>query len=246
MPDTASLKNSEVPLISIILVCLNAVKTIEWTLQSIISLDYPNFELIVADGLSDDGTVEILKKYKESIDILIIEKDGGIYDAMNKGVEFADGDFIYFIGADDVIVNGWENLARKLRKGNTIYYGNSYFEVTKRIYDGKFPTLKLLFRNICQQSIFYPRSVFNKYKFSEKYPFQADYHLNLILKSDSEFSFRYNDLLIAKFSENGVSSRNTDLKFQMDRKNLIRQNYIFLYYLLFLSVMALKKKIQYK
>jgi glycosyltransferase involved in cell wall biosynthesis len=233
--------SSEVPLISIVLVCLNAGKSIERTLQSIFTLDYPKFELIVIDGISDDGTIDILKDYSEKIDALIIEKDHGIYDAMNKGVKIANGDFIYFIGGDDVIVNSWLNLVGRMKAGNTIYYGNSYFPVSKKKYDGEFSTLKLLFRNICHQSIFYPRSVFDKYKFSGKYPLLADYHLNLILKRDSGFTFRYIDILTAIFSENGISTCEADNEFQNDRRMLIKQNYSWFFYLLFLSGMALKR-----
>ncbi|HCI55303.1 MAG TPA: glycosyltransferase [Bacteroidales bacterium] len=229
------------PLISIILISLNSVRTIELCLQSIITLDYPSIELIVVDGESTDGTIEILRKYDSKIDNLIIEKDSGIYDAMNKGAKSASGDFLYFTGADDVIVNSWKNLTGKLKPGNTVYYGNAYFPVLNRIYNGKFSRTEMLFRNICQQAIFYPASVFKKYMFSDRYPFMADYHLNLILRSDKEFRFKYIELLVAIFSERGVSSKLMDYEFQKERGKIIRQNFSYFFYIVFIFGMTLKK-----
>jgi glycosyltransferase involved in cell wall biosynthesis len=86
--------------ISVITVCFNAVQTLEQTITSVLSQDYPDFEYIVVDGGSKDGTVALLERYADKIRY-ISEKDNGIYDAMNKGVRLASGDVIGVIGADD-------------------------------------------------------------------------------------------------------------------------------------------------
>ena len=88
--------------ISVITVCYNASKTISETLESIQSQDYSNFEHIVIDGMSTDGTIEMLNQKSDQIDQFISEKDSGIYDAMNKGIALATGDVIGFLNADDV------------------------------------------------------------------------------------------------------------------------------------------------
>lgn len=85
---------------SIITVCYNSHKTIEQTIKSVLTQDFKDFEYIVIDGGSKDGTVEILEKYKTQIKF-ISEKDKGIYDAMNKGLKMAQGEIIGMIGADD-------------------------------------------------------------------------------------------------------------------------------------------------
>jgi glycosyltransferase involved in cell wall biosynthesis len=229
------------PLISIILTSLNSRSTIERALRSVVELDYPNIELIVIDGESDDGTLEILKKYTNNIDTLIVEKDNGVYYAMNKAVLLANGAYIYFLGADDIIINSWKNLSGKLRSENTIYYCNVYFPVTNQIYSGRFGKLKLLIKNICQQAIFYPRRVFEKYHFSLEYPLLSDYHLNLLLKSDPDFRFEYIDLLVAVFSEKGMSATKKDDKFLNDRLEVIRQKFALPFYLCFFSGLAFKK-----
>lgn len=87
--------------ISVITVCYNAGTTIERTIRSVLAQTYPNTEFVVIDGGSTDGTHEILKKYAAEIDVLVSEPDKGIYDAMNKGVAKASGDYVIFINADD-------------------------------------------------------------------------------------------------------------------------------------------------
>lgn len=91
--------------ISIITVTFNAAETLEASLQSLIEQDYANKELIVIDGGSTDGTLEILEKYKQHISILVTEKDNGLYDALNKGISKATGDLIGILHADDLYLH---------------------------------------------------------------------------------------------------------------------------------------------
>ncbi len=89
------------PLISIITVVYNGEKFLEKTIQSVINQSYKNIEYIIIDGGSRDKTVDIIKKYEDKIDYWVSEKDDGIYDAMNKGIKVARGEFIAFLNADD-------------------------------------------------------------------------------------------------------------------------------------------------
>lgn len=87
--------------ISIITVCYNSAATIERAIQSVLLQDHPDVEYIVVDGGSTDGTVDIIKKYRETIAHFVSEKDGGIYDAMNKGIALATGDIVGILNSDD-------------------------------------------------------------------------------------------------------------------------------------------------
>lgn len=89
------------PKVTVITVVLNAVETVEDTLNSVINQTYPNLEYIVIDGGSTDGTLKVLMKYQEKITWLISEKDRGIYDAMNKGLIMARGDWVNFMNSGD-------------------------------------------------------------------------------------------------------------------------------------------------
>ncbi len=89
------------PLVSIITVCLNSEKTIKQTFDSVFLQDYDNIEYIVIDGKSSDNTLNIIEQHKDKIDYYISEPDKGLYDAMNKGLSLASGDYILILNSDD-------------------------------------------------------------------------------------------------------------------------------------------------
>lgn len=91
--------------ISIVTVTYNCKNDVEKTIKSVLDLDYPNIEYIVIDGASKDGTVDIIKTYADHIDYWISEPDKGIYDAMNKGLRKATGDWIFFLNTGDVFAD---------------------------------------------------------------------------------------------------------------------------------------------
>lgn len=97
---------SAAPKISIVTVCLNARATIERTLESVLAQTYPNIEHIVIDGGSTDGTREILERYRNRLVYWASEPDGGIYDAMNKGIGRASGEWIHILNSDDYYHDG--------------------------------------------------------------------------------------------------------------------------------------------
>jgi len=93
------------PLLSLITVCYNAEPLIAQTLQSAVDQTFQDFELVIIDGGSKDQTVSIAKKFQNHIGTLISEPDQGIYDAMNKGVKAAKGEWLYFLNAGDSFYN---------------------------------------------------------------------------------------------------------------------------------------------
>ena len=103
------------PKISVVTVVYNSAALIENTVNSIINQSYSHIEYIVVDGGSTDGTIDILNRYKKNISTLISEPDRGIYDAMNKGISLATGDFVVFINSgdkfssDDILENIFSN-----------------------------------------------------------------------------------------------------------------------------------------
>lgn len=201
--------------ISVVTAVLNRVETIEQSILSVINQSYEGVEYIVIDGGSTDGTLEVLKKYKEEIDVLISEPDSGIYNAMMKGINLATGDFIQIIGADDSLINDniIERVVDFIEDDVDILSGSRIMvnEETKleRIqrntnarggYDEKFsemvPTEGLLVR----------KKLYQKYPFDESYRIVADHKFFLQCYHDKSVKIKYIDMPLAYFSMGGLSS----------------------------------------
>jgi glycosyltransferase involved in cell wall biosynthesis len=218
------------PRISIVIVVRNAVKTIENTIKSIINQDYENFELIILDGVSTDGTLTIIEKYIKKISYFKSEKDNGIYDAMNKSIDHCTGDYIYFIGADDELFNKTvlSDIFKSLIIKNEIIYGNAFYIKRKKIRFGKMNRYHLSKHNFNHQTLFYPKSVFENYSYQTKYAIWADYYLNINLFFKAKYKFTHIKVIISKFNDMGTSGiTNIDVAFEIDRKKIILEIFPF-------------------
>ncbi len=207
-------------IVSIITTAYNAKSTIETTISSVLNQTYDAIEYIIIDGKSTDGTIEILQKYSNKIKF-ISEDDDGIYDAMNKALNLATGDFIYFLGADDTFYGNHvvENVVKSITNKDEIYYGDVYMLELHKTYWGKFNRIKLGMGNICHQSIFYPKAVYKNFHYNLKYKIYADYFYNLSLYN--KIKFNYVNIIIANFSVLGASQYMEDKKFAQVKKRLV-------------------------
>jgi glycosyltransferase involved in cell wall biosynthesis len=215
--------------ISIVTVTYNAEKVIEKTMNSIISQDYTNKEIIVIDGASKDQTIDICNKIANNIDVFISEKDSGIYDAMNKGLELATGDFLIFMNAGDSFF-GTDTLtsaAKLMTEKHTIYYGNAlYFTENINEYikqGGEFDKYRLAKTNLCHQTVFYPKLVYKSQKYNTEYSLFADWDYNMRCYKKS-VAFKFINKEIAFYDYSGVSITQRDLNFERDVKKIIFSN----------------------
>lgn len=96
------MKSSSLPRISVVTACFNMEKYIEQTIRSVLTQNYSNLEYIVIDGGSTDGTLDIIEKYRDRIQVVISEPDDGMYDAIQKGMNYATGDVLAWLNADDI------------------------------------------------------------------------------------------------------------------------------------------------
>ncbi|MES2446444.1 MAG: glycosyltransferase family 2 protein [Bacteroidota bacterium] len=213
-------------LFSIIIPTYSSSKTIEACLNSVQLQTFKNFEVIVIDGLSTDDTLQITKKFEDKLNLLIFtEKDNGIYDAMNKGILKANGDYLYFLGSDDTLFknNILALVASEIAQNNAeIIYGNvkmigkSNSAKNDLIYGNQFNLKRLIEHNIPHQAIFYHKKVFKTLGlYQTYYKLFADHDFNL--KAFSIFKFHYIDLVIANFALGGSSSTENDDKFNQDK-----------------------------
>ena len=227
------------PLISVITVSYNAVLTIEQTILSVINQTYLNIEYIIIDGGSTDGTVNVIKKYADKIAYWVSESDKGIYDAMNKALSMATGDFLIFMNAGDKFVAEFtvENAMRSVRDPKAVYYGDALFvDPTQRrsyIYGGPYSAYTICSTNICHQSIFYPKAAYKNYSYDLKYRLFSDYAYNINLFA-KRFKFVYLKDIVSVFRMDGLSSKEHDIVMLRDRGRLILNGLGFFYYMYYL------------
>ena len=209
--------------VSVVTVCYNAVQTLEKTILSVLSQTYPDVEYIIIDGGSTDGTVDIIKKYAGRLAYWVSESDKGIYDAMNKGMKHANGDYLIFLGADDLFFSGetLSVIAPNLEK-EEVYYGDSYMTYIRKIYWGRFNKYKLAIGNICHQAIFYPRCVYKRKGYDIRYKVYADYVYNMELFD--KVKFNYLDETVSIFNYGGTSYRAKDKLFKITKKKIVYEN----------------------
>lgn len=196
--------------ISIITINLNNLTGLEKTANSI---PFDNeIEWVVVDGLSTDGSLEFLANCERKPDKLISEKDSGIYDAMNKGIQLSNGEYINFMNTGDFFEETFfENSLEKFNGTADIIYGNTLLS------DGDFfknpPNLDFFYifnKMINHQSIFLKKDLLLKYPFDLKYKIVADWvQLFTVLKFE-EPSTQYLDKTVCVFDITGYSSRFDD------------------------------------
>lgn len=220
------------PKISVIIVTYNAAADLQNCLDSIYRQKYPSIEIIVMDGQSTDGTVDILKQNTDKIAFWKSEKDDGIYEAMNKALKHISGEWVYFLGADDVLLDEFSDMAYALKDKSTIYYGSVDKDGVK--YLGYLTAYQQAKTNINHQAMIYPAAVFKKYQFDTKYRISADHVLNMQCWKDPDFNIEFIDYTIAKFNHTGVSSVKKDKLFEKHKARLILENYGFGIWLRFL------------
>lgn len=213
--------------LSIITVTYNAENDIIPTMESILKQYNSDFELIIVDGCSNDKTLKMVEDYNERFQYMriISEPDNGIYDAMNKGVALAKGEYVFFLNAGDVLFDNtvFDKVLPSLN-GIDVYYGDSYRisnGLLKPFRSGEFTKYRLAVINICHQTIFYPRMLLLENPYNLDYILGADHALNMLLWEKRPF--KYVNFPISLYKGDGVSENglNKDKKFVKDYKWLV-------------------------
>ncbi len=175
---------SLLPSVSIITICYNAEKFIEQTIQSVLNQTYPDIQYIIIDGASTDRTIDIIEKYKESIDVVLSELDNGIADAMNKAIPYCNGDYILFLHADDFLISehSIQEAAKLINKTNQQYdiysFGIRFGELTDYAErkSKKFNCLMNIKTQVWHQGAFCKRKMFDSVGyFNPHYRIATDY-----------------------------------------------------------------------
>ena len=200
--------------VTVVTAVLNDAGHIEQTILSVISQTDIEIEYIIVDGGSKDGTLELIGKYKDKISLFISEPDRGVYDAMNKGIKYSTGDFVYFLNSGDVLLNPSilsKIKLEELKERNAIIYGNvivAYGNIEALEKPRPFFNSKMKFKGIgiCHQSMFFPGELIRNEKYDLSYNIAADYDLAYRLWRKGTV-FLYKDITIAKYDwGKGISS----------------------------------------
>lgn len=222
-------------LFSIITVCFNSAKTIRQTFDSILQQQCKDYEYIVVDGASTDGTVDIIKEYEPKFEgrmRWISEPDDGIYYAMNKGIKLSKGEYLNFLNADDYYEpDALEFIQREIvaHPGFDVYYG------IVRCYDedgevclSRESHIRLPYRRICHQAMWYRHDVFVSFgEYDTRFRMCADFHhqIGLLRKN---YSFLPIDHIVVNYFNNGFSSYNKggDILRKEDREIFFEYGYL--------------------
>lgn len=211
------------PLLSIIIACKNAAATLGASLQSVVSQAFDAAELIVVAADSTDGSDLILQQYQAHIAVLLRGANAGVYDAYNRGVAAASGEWVYILGSDDVLLaDVWQKIFEQPPAASVqAIYGNVLLKKTLRPYAGIFSTEKLLMQNICQQAVIYRRSILGNPAFSLRYPLWSDYHFHLLHFNADTWHYTDTDIAIYDNTQ-GSTARAIDEVFIDDFPKLLR------------------------
>lgn len=239
---------------SIIVVCLNPGDKLNLTLDSILSQTYNDFEIVVKDGGSKDGSIEQMRQ-DERIQ-LFMEKDTGIYDAMNQAVSHARGDFVLFMNCGDVFYSDsvLEDTARFAEKcehtDNLVLYGDTYSEKNDVVIASA-PKITgfTCFRNIpCHQSCFYATRLCKEKPYDLQYRIRADYDHFLWCYYIAKAEMLHMGITVASYEGGGFSeSKSNRQKDAAEHKQIttcyMRKSELLKYRLIMLATLAPLRKV---
>jgi glycosyltransferase involved in cell wall biosynthesis len=222
------------PVVSIITITYNAEKFLEKTIRSVLAQTYPHIEYIIIDGKSKDSTVDIIKRYEANIAQWISEPDKGIYDAMNKGLARATGEFVWFMNAGDEIFAP-DTLEKMMSLPTAdVYYGETEFRDLAGKYLGlrsevtplRLPA-RLTWRSlqmglmVCHQAILVRRTIAPQYDLAHHYSADTDWVIRALKQAQTVQNAH---ATIAIYLQGGFSRRNLKQSL-LDRFAIMRKHY---------------------
>jgi glycosyltransferase involved in cell wall biosynthesis len=225
------------PKLSIVTINFNDVKGLSETIQSVIVQTFRDFEYIVIDGGSTDGSAKVIEDFREHISYSVTEPDRGIYHAMNKGLEKAKGEYILFLNSGDTLYSA-QTLEKvfPLLTDYDIVYGDSLdvnFSDGRsdllRKYPNKLTFLFFFQSALRHQATFIKKSLYEKIgSYDESYKIVSDWILMIRAFTEFKASSRHIDLPVCRYKRGGISSSNLSLNDQ-ERERFLKTNFPFFY-----------------
>lgn len=219
--------------LSIITINFNHANGLEKTIESVIQQRFTNFEFILIDGGSTDESLSLLKKYKQYFSYSVSENDEGIYDAQNKGILKAKGEYCLFLNSGDTLYNSdvLSNVFNSNEKYDLIYGDVELCKDAKKIrtqYQPDSITPKFLFtESICHQSVFFMTQLFQKFgAYNVGYKIAADYDFLFRVITEKSTTQKHLPLIIANYDTTGLSSESKVFKELQKEREIIKKKYL--------------------
>lgn len=216
-----SISGSRSPRLSVITVVRNGEKVINACIDSVLAQGIEDLEYIIIDGASTDRTMDVVRSYGEAISICVSEPDKGLYDAMNKGLRLAKGNFIHFLNSDDRYLNSGvlNSLLPELKDGEVLYGQIVYVEEdgTRRILGQPFLwETELRGSRVPHMSLFVPKACFDEVgEFDLSLRVAADY--DIVLRLARRFPMRFLPRPVSEMHAGGFSYQNPYAAFAESR-----------------------------
>lgn len=219
--------------IAIITINFNDKEGFKKTINSIINQTCKDFEFIIIDGGSTDGSKEVIEQYQDKIDYWVSEPDRGVYSAQNKGIKAATGEFVIFMNSGDTFVDNsvLSNVAVNLSYEFDIYYGNN-FKVkangSKRLktYPNKLDFSFFYSSSLNHQSTFIRKSLFEKYfYYNEDYKISSDWEFFIYTICKENVPYKYLDINICNYDYTGMSSSGKFEEILLKERNEVLKKY---------------------
>ena len=218
--------------LSIITVNLNNVAGLRKTINSIINQTFKDFEYIIVDGGSDDGSVKLIKEYSDKIHHWVSEPDAGIYHAMNKGIEQANGEYCLFINSGDIFIKTTIlNEMLSFANGEDILYGNGFFEARNNEMDKLECPDKLTLGFFILYCLLHPstlikRSLFDKYGlYNESNKIVSDWEFFIKTTILNNVKTKFIPLEVSISEDNGISRNTKFTKILEEERSKILNNF---------------------
>jgi|Laugresp1bdmlbsn_1035097.scaffolds.fasta_scaffold03376_3 glycosyltransferase involved in cell wall biosynthesis len=219
--------------ISIITINYNDLKGLQKTFNSVVNQTNKDFEYIVIDGGSSDGGKEFLEQNSDPLAYWISEKDSGVYNAMNKGIKAAKGEYLLFLNSGDFLVDDdvIEKVIENIDSKHSFYYGNLFYSLDDKRTLIWTPPAKLSFSYFFQHSLPHPasfikRDLFEKYfLYNEKYKIVSDWEFFIYCICKMDEPYKYININIADFDNSGISSTSNNMDLIQSEKEDVFNKY---------------------
>jgi glycosyltransferase involved in cell wall biosynthesis len=213
---------------SIITVNYNDKQGLQKTIESVIIQDFKDYEFIIIDGDSTDGSREVIKKHGNAITKFISEPDKGIYNAMNKGIKMATGSYLLFLNSGDAFIDSkvLHNFSREMDGNADLYYGDILFQ--ERTKDRKISSPnKLSFdffftTNLPHQASFIRRELFDEiFYYNEEFKIVSDWEFLIYAVCRANISYKHIPILVSLYDGTGISSDPNNYKMMYEERDIV-------------------------